>query len=96
MVEANTILQCSYLPSIGNIILKTKLCLSFFLNRKFYPELKRYTTPENKLLKHQEKLKIMKHDLVQFNSVAQSCLTLRHHGLQHAKPPCPSPNSGVY
>ena len=28
---------------------------------------------------------------VQFNSVAQSCLTLWPHGLQHARPPCPSP-----
>ena len=27
---------------------------------------------------------------VQFSSVAQSCLTLRPHGLQHARLPCPS------
>ena len=27
----------------------------------------------------------------QFHSVAQSCPTLRPHGLQHARPPCPSP-----
>ena len=27
----------------------------------------------------------------QFNSVAQSCQTLRPHGLQHARLPCPSP-----
>ena len=26
----------------------------------------------------------------------QSCLTLRPHELQHARPPCPSPTSGVY
>ena len=26
-----------------------------------------------------------------FSSVAQSCPTLRPHGLQHARPPCPSP-----
>ena len=26
-----------------------------------------------------------------FSSVAQSCLTLKPHGLQHARPPCPSP-----
>ena len=32
----------------------------------------------------------------QFSSVAQSYLTLRPHGLQHARPPCPSPTSGVY
>ena len=28
---------------------------------------------------------------VQFSSVAQSCLTLRLHGLQHARPPCQAP-----
>ena len=33
---------------------------------------------------------------VQFSSVAQSCLTLRPHELQHARPPCPSPTPGVY
>ena len=33
---------------------------------------------------------------VQFISVAQSCLTLQPHGLQHARPPCPSPTPGVY
>ena len=33
---------------------------------------------------------------IQFSSVAQSCLTLRPHGLQNARPPCPSPTSWVY
>ena len=33
---------------------------------------------------------------VQFSSVTQSCLTLRPHELQHARPPCPSPTPGVY
>ena len=28
---------------------------------------------------------------VQFSSVTQSCLTLRPHGVQHARLPCPSP-----
>ena len=28
-----------------------------------------------------------------FSPVAQSCPTLRHHESQHARPPCPSPNS---
>ena len=31
----------------------------------------------------------------QFSSVAQSCLTLWPHGLQQARPPCPSPTPGV-
>ena len=32
----------------------------------------------------------------QFSSVAQSCPTLcQHHGLQHARPPCPSPTPGA-
>ena len=32
----------------------------------------------------------------QFSSVSQSCLTLRPHGLQQARPPCPSPTPRVY
>ena len=31
-----------------------------------------------------------------FSSVAQSCPTLWHHGLQHTRPPCPSQTPGVY
>ena len=31
----------------------------------------------------------------QFHSVAQSCLTLRPHGLQHTRLPCPSPTPGA-
>ena len=34
--------------------------------------------------------------LLQFSSVAQLCPTLRPHGLQHARSPCPSPTPGVY
>ena len=34
--------------------------------------------------------------LNQFSSVAQLCLTLRPHELQHTRPPCPSPTPGVY
>ena len=33
---------------------------------------------------------------VQFSSVAQLCLTLRPHGLQHTRLPCPPPTPGVY
>ena len=33
---------------------------------------------------------------LQFSSVAQSCLTLQPHELQHARPPCPSPTPGVH
>ena len=32
----------------------------------------------------------------EFSSVAQSCPTLRPHGLQHTRPPCPSPTPEVY
>ena len=32
----------------------------------------------------------------QFSSVTQSCLTLRPHESQHARPPCPSLTPGVY
>ena len=34
--------------------------------------------------------------ILQFSSVAQSRLTLQHHGLQHARPPCPSPTPRAY
>ena len=33
---------------------------------------------------------------IQFSSVTQSCLTLRPHEPQHARPPCPSPTPGIY
>ena len=33
---------------------------------------------------------------VQFSSVSQLCLTLQPHGLQHTRPPCPSPTFRVY
>ena len=33
---------------------------------------------------------------VQFSSVTQSCPTLQPHGLQHTKPPCPSPTPRIY
>ena len=36
------------------------------------------------------------HFIVQFSSVAQSFLTLRHHESQHARPPCPSPTLRVH
>ena len=32
---------------------------------------------------------------VQYSPVSQTCLTLGPHGLQHARPPCPSPTSGL-
>ena len=33
---------------------------------------------------------------VQFSSVAQLCLTVQPHGLQHTGLPCPSPTPGAY
>ena len=41
-------------------------------------------------------MKYIRNSSVQFSSVAQSCLTLGHHGLQHVRPPCPSPTPRVY
>ena len=35
-------------------------------------------------------------EVVQLSSVAQSCPTLRAHGLQHARLPCPSPTPRAY
>ena len=40
-------------------------------------------------------LKWMQHRKSTISSVAQSCLTLQPHGLQHSRPPCPSPTPGV-
>ena len=34
--------------------------------------------------------------ILQFSSVAWSCLTLQPHGLQHSRPPCPSPIPGLH
>ena len=34
--------------------------------------------------------------IIQFSSVAQSCLTLPPHESQHARPSCPSPTPGVH
>ena len=39
---------------------------------------------------------LLQFNSVQFSSVAQSCLTLRSHELQHARPPFPSPTPGVH
>jgi len=40
--------------------------------------------------------KLYIHRIVQFSSVAQLCLTLQSHGLQHIRPPCLSPTPGGY
>ena len=39
--------------------------------------------------------KILSFSPYQFSSVARSCLTLRPHGLQHVRLPCPSPTPRV-
>ena len=36
------------------------------------------------------------YSLQSVSSIAQSCPTLRSHGVQHASPPCPSPTPGAY
>ena len=41
-------------------------------------------------------LKLDCDDKYQFSSVAQSCLTLQPHGLQHVRLPCPSPTPGAF
>ena len=43
-----------------------------------------------------EKTIFLTNTQVQFSSVAQSCHSLRPHEPQHARPPCPSPTSGIY
>ena len=55
---------------------------------------KGYTADWQLILKINKK--VSKKNSVQFSSVSQSCLTLRPHEPQHARPPCPSPTPGVY
>ena len=50
-------------------------------------------TDETNLAKYQ---KLLKQDGKHWCSVAQSCLTLQSHGLQHARFPCPSPSPRVW
>ena len=47
------------------------------------------------LMKVKEESEKVGFSSVQFSSVTQLCLTLRPHGLQHARPPCPSPTPGI-
>ena len=46
-------------------------------------------------LRDQTTVRLTSH-LFHISSVAQSCPTLQPHGLQHARPPCPSPTLEVY
>ena len=39
---------------------------------------------------------MLKLEMLHISSATQSYPTLRSHGLQHARPPCPSPNPRVY
>ena len=50
------------------------------------------------LLNREMQIKTTSHGSVLFSSVSQSIASnsLRPHGLQHTKPPCPSPTPGVY
>ena len=42
-------------------------------------------------------IQLLYFNIFQFSSVAQSCLIFCDpHGLQHSRPPCPSPAPGVY
>ena len=45
---------------------------------------------------HSFKKNFFVRESVQFSWVTQSCLTLQPHGLQHTRPPCPSPTPGVH
>ena len=44
---------------------------------------------------HSFKKNFFVRESVQFSWVTQSCLTLQPHGLQHTRPPCPSPTPGA-
>ena len=48
------------------------------------------------MVAHKRRARKVLWHLLQFSSVAQSCPTLWSHGLQHARPPCPSPTPRAY
>ena len=57
----------------------------------FYLKILECVLPKNKdILLHKNKMLIKIRKLILCCSVAQSCLTLRPHRQQHARPPCPS------
>ena len=61
-------------------------------------EIKRCFFLEKSYNKPRQHIKKLRHHFVnkvRISSVAQSCLTLKPHGLKHARPPCPSPTPRV-
>ena len=61
----------------------------------FFLQTMYYLYPPYHLSCHDEKIHMSLSLVWQFSSVTQSCLTLRPHGPQHTRPPCPSPTPRV-
>ena len=59
-------------------------------------EFKALNGKDNSIFVLKSAIKCIGNKVIQFSSVAQLCLTLKPHGLQHAKPPCPSSTPRVY
>ena len=51
---------------------------------------------QTSLLRENQQLLNSNFEVSDLFSSAQSCPTLRPHGLQHTRPPCPSPTPGVH
>ena len=89
---------CQTLITISQEHCCHKLCKNSFIKLKII-QLKCILKVEGKYQNHDfENLVLFyKHFLasVQFSAVAQSCLTLCYHMMQHARLPCSSPNPGA-
>ena len=74
------------------ILKMTIYCESFiYISKLYVPFKKKFTWKTLKTLR------AVKIELPQkISSVAQSWLTLRHHGLHHTRLPCPSPTTRAY
>ena len=87
------------LMSIRSVVQSNRLilCYPLFLLPSFFPRIRVFCN-ESVVCIRRPKYWSFSFSIgsVQFSLIAQSCLTLRPHGLQHTRLPCLSPTPGVY
>ena len=90
-------LNCLYWTSITFYALQA-FCFSYKRNNisKYVQVRHLWTILKWLQFKEHILLQLLPISSVQFSSVAQSCMTLQPHGLQHTILPCPSPTPGAY